>query len=148
MNSSLWFVFQLQSSEQTLKHSHINSTNLSFLEAVLLTVENETNVTAVFKPFCSLGHNSTESNCIVDIVANHGLCWIKVTARKSSALHRIWQGTQSIHIPIQTELYKRLFISWIMEASLLPWAAYTVFGRFCVFHYCNNNLNQTDSLRG
>jgi len=98
MNSSLWFVFQLQSSEQTLKLSHINSTNLSFLEAVLLTVENETDVTAVFKPISSSGHNSTESNCIVDIVANHGLCWIKVTARNASALHRIWQGTQSIHI--------------------------------------------------
>lgn len=98
MNSSLLFVFQLKSSEQTLKHSHINSTNLSFLEAVLLTVENEADVTAVFKPFFSLGHNSAEFNCIVDIVANHGLCWIKVTARNASALHRIWQGTWSIHV--------------------------------------------------
>ncbi|XP_020623959.1 UPF0415 protein C7orf25 homolog isoform X2 [Orbicella faveolata] len=60
--------------------------------AVLLTVENEADVTAVFKPFFSLGHNSAEFNCIVDIVANHGLCWIKVTARNASALHRIWQG--------------------------------------------------------
>jgi len=91
-------VFQLKSSEQTLKHSHINSTNLSFLEAVVLTVENEADVTAVFKPFFSLGYNSTEFNCIVDIVANHGLCWIKVTARNASALHRIWQGTQSIYV--------------------------------------------------
>ena len=60
---------------------------------MLVTVENESDVTAVFKSIYYLGYNSTEFNCIVDIVANHGLCWIKVTARNASALHRIWQGT-------------------------------------------------------
>lgn len=76
-----------------MKNSHIKSTNLAFLEAVLLTVESESDVTAVFKPVYFMGHNSTELNCIVDIVANSGCCWIKVTARNASALHRIWQGT-------------------------------------------------------
>ena len=90
--TSLLFVSQLTSSELTLKHSHIKSTNLLFLEAVLLTVEDESDVTAVFKPFCFLGPNSTKLNCTVDIVASSGCCWIKVTARNASALHRTWQG--------------------------------------------------------
>ncbi|XP_078373580.1 UPF0415 protein C7orf25 homolog [Oculina patagonica] len=90
--AELKFLTSLTSSELTLKNSHIKSTNLAFLEAVLLTVESESDVTAVFKPVYFMGHNSTELNCIVDIVANSGCCWIKVTARNASALHRIWQG--------------------------------------------------------
>ncbi|KAJ7394633.1 hypothetical protein OS493_000452 [Desmophyllum pertusum] len=90
--AELKFLTSLTSSELTLKHSHIKSTNLLFLEAVLLTVEDESDVTAVFKPFCFLGPNSTKLNCTVDIVASSGCCWIKVTARNASALHRTWQG--------------------------------------------------------
>lgn len=93
LNCTSLFIFQLSSAELTLKNSHIKSTNLSFLEAVLLTAEDESDVTAVFKPVCFMGRNATELNCIVDIVANNGCCWIKVTARNAFALHNIWQGT-------------------------------------------------------
>lgn len=75
-----------------MKHPHIKSTNLSFLEAVLETVESEGNVTAVFKPFSFVGNKSIQLSCTVDIVCKSGCCWIKVTARNASALHRTWQG--------------------------------------------------------
>ncbi|RMX43694.1 hypothetical protein pdam_00006375 [Pocillopora damicornis] len=90
--AELKFLTSLKGSELTLKHPHIKSTNLSFLEAVLETVESESNVTAVFKPFSYVEKSSTQSNCTVDIVGNSGCCWIKVTARNASALHRTWQG--------------------------------------------------------
>lgn len=74
-----------------MKDTYIKSTNLSFLEAVLLTAEQEKDVTAVFKPFCFEDSNST-LNYVVDVVSDGGCCWIKVSARNASALHRIWQG--------------------------------------------------------
>ena len=89
------FAFQLTSVAEPLKNSHVKSTNLSFLEAVLVTAEHEKDVTALFKPFCFMDHSSTEFNCVVDIVADGGCCWIKVTARNASALHRTWQGTRN-----------------------------------------------------
>lgn len=75
-----------------MKTSHTKSTNLSFLEGVLLAAEQERAVTAVFKPFCYVGEDSTAMNYVVDVVAESGYCWIKVTARNVSALHRTWRG--------------------------------------------------------
>ena len=53
------FAFQLTSVAEPLQDSHVKSTNLSFLEAVLLTTEHEKDVTALFKPFCFVDNNSS-----------------------------------------------------------------------------------------
>ena len=72
-----------------MKDSHVISTNLLFLEAVLATAEQEKDVCAVFKPFWDI---TRELSYVVDVVADNGYYWIKVTARNASALHRTWQG--------------------------------------------------------
>lgn len=67
----------------------MKSTNLLFLEAVLATAEQEKDLRAVFKPFWDI---TRELSYVVDVVADNGHYWIKVTARNASALHRTWQG--------------------------------------------------------
>ena len=83
------FFPQLSVDTTPLKDSHMKSTNLLFLEAVLATAEEEKDVCAVFKPFWDI---TRELSYVVDVVADNGYYWIKVTARNASALHRTWQG--------------------------------------------------------
>ncbi|KAM7445131.1 hypothetical protein ABFA07_006385 [Porites harrisoni] len=82
------FLKSLSVDATPLKDSHMKSTNLLFLEAVLATAEEEKDVCAVFKPFWDI---TRELNYVVDVVADNGYYWIKVTARNASALHRTWQ---------------------------------------------------------
>ncbi|CAH3013890.1 unnamed protein product [Porites evermanni] len=83
------FLKSLSVDTTPLKDSHMKSTNLLFLEAVLATAEEEKDVCAVFKPFWDI---TRELSYVVDVVADNGYYWIKVTARNASALHRTWQG--------------------------------------------------------
>ena len=83
------FFFQLNIDTTPVKDSHMKSTNLLFLEAVLATAEQEKDLRAVFKPFWDI---TRELSYVVDVVADNGHYWIKVTARNASALHRTWQG--------------------------------------------------------
>ena len=72
----------------------MKSTNLLFLEALLATAEQGKDVCTVFKPFWDI---TRELSYVVDVVADNGHYWIKVTARNASALHRTWQGN-NLHI--------------------------------------------------
>ena len=69
----------------------MTSTKLLFLKAVLATGEQEKDVCAVFKLFWDI---TRELSYVVDVVADNGHYWIKVTVRirNASALHRTWQG--------------------------------------------------------
>ena len=86
-----FFFFQLNIDTTPLKDSHMTSTKLLFLKAVLATGEQGKNVCAVFKLFWDI---TRELSYVVDVVADNGHYWIKVTARirNASALHRTWQG--------------------------------------------------------
>ena len=85
----------------------MKSTNLLFLEAVLATAEEEKDVCAVFKPFWDI---TRELNYVVDVVADNGYYWIKVTARNASALHRTWQGNNLyIFFKINYKSHHRVF---------------------------------------
>ena len=84
-----FFFFQLNIDTTPLKDSHVISTNLLFLEAVLATAEQEKDVCAVFKPFWDI---TRELSYVVDVAVDNGHYWITVTARNASALHRTWQG--------------------------------------------------------
>ena len=83
------FFFQLNIDTTPLKDSHMISTNLLFLEAVLATAEQEKDVCAVFKPFWDI---TRELSNVVDVAVDNGHYWVTVTARNASALHRTWQG--------------------------------------------------------
>lgn len=90
--AELKFLQSLVCDSGSLRSAQVKSTNLAFLEAVLLSAEQEKDVIAVFKPFCFLGFDSEELIVVVDVIADGGYCWIKVTARNASALHLTWQG--------------------------------------------------------
>ncbi|XP_068754692.1 UPF0415 protein C7orf25 homolog [Montipora capricornis] len=90
--AELKFLKSLESIPEPFQASYIKSTNLSFFEAVLVNCEQEKDVVAVIKPFCYVDINSDKLIFVVDVVADNGYCWIKVTARNASALHWIWQG--------------------------------------------------------
>ena len=79
----------------------MKSTNLLFLEALLATAEQGKDVCAVFKPFWDI---TRELSYVVDVVADNGHYWIKVTARNASALHRTWQGN-NLHILFKYKSY-------------------------------------------
>ena len=81
------FFFQLNIDTTPLKDSHMISTNLLFLEAVLATAEQEKDVCAVFKPFWDI---TRELSNVVDVAVDNGHYWVTVTARNASALHRTW----------------------------------------------------------
>ena len=74
----------------------MKSTNILFLEAVLAqlvaTAEQEKDVCTVLKPFWDITRELSYVTYVVDVVADNGHYWIKVTARNASALHRTWQG--------------------------------------------------------
>ena len=69
----------------------MTSTKLLFLKAVLATGEQGKDLRAVFKLFWDI---TRELSYVVDVVADNGHYWSKVTARirNASALHRTWQG--------------------------------------------------------
>lgn len=108
-----------------MKSAQVKSTNLAFLEAVLLSAEQEKDVIAVFKPFCFLGFNSEELIVVVDVIADGGYCWIKVTARNASALHLTWQGIslQNDNLSIRTYALVTYTILFVNLLVLSLWCA-------------------------
>ena len=110
----------------SLRSAQVKSTNLAFLEAVLLSAEQEKDVIAVFKPFCFLGFDLEELIVVVDVIADGGYCWIKVTARNASALHLTWQG-----ISLQNDnLYLRTY-ALVTYAILFVKTIYFLLKTFC-----------------
>ncbi|XP_038061757.1 UPF0415 protein C7orf25 homolog [Patiria miniata] len=92
IQSERTFVKSLQNGSIALKENQLKSTNLTHLEGVLHSAESFGHVLSVLHPFHYEGENGAESTVIVDVVANGGTSWVKVTARKAKALHRIWEG--------------------------------------------------------
>ncbi len=78
-----------------MKENHLKSTNLSHLEAVIYTAESFGDVTSVLRPVHYIDEYGQESTLLLDVVGHGGRAWIKITARKAKALHRIWQGNNN-----------------------------------------------------
>ena len=90
---------QLEQGQIPVKENHLKSTNLSHLEAVIYTAESFGEVTSVLRPVHYIDEYGQESTLLLDVVGHGGRAWIKITARKAKALHRIWQGIKGVLHP-------------------------------------------------
>nr|CAG4650457.1 EOG090X0CWG [Sida crystallina] len=88
--SELKFLEKLQMPNSCLKKDHILSSNLPSLSAIVSILETSANPVAVLHPF-PFKHSSL-SRLDVDVVANDGATWYKVTARNPEALNEISKG--------------------------------------------------------
>ena len=81
------------SSPSEMKDQHILSSNLPHLEATLLACRHAPSVTAVLQSFRYTPPGGRGSDAVlVDVVACGGGAWVKIFARKRSALHLYWLG--------------------------------------------------------
>ena len=76
-----------------MKDQHALSSNLPHLEAVLLACHHAPSVSAVMQSFRYTPSGGRGSKVVlVDVVACGGGAWVKIFARKRSALHLYWLG--------------------------------------------------------
>ncbi|XP_033642155.1 UPF0415 protein C7orf25 homolog [Asterias rubens] len=92
VQSELTFVKSLKDGTIALKENQLKSTNLSHLEGIIHSIESFGHVISVLHPFHFEGCHGNENTVIVDVVGHGGASWVKITARKAKALHRIWEG--------------------------------------------------------
>lgn len=91
LRAELRFLRRVEAGELQVKESHLHSTNLTHLTAIVDSVQNLEGVASLLHVFTyqDAGRRRT---LVVDVVANHGLTWVKAVGRKAEALHNIWQG--------------------------------------------------------
>ncbi|XP_070561455.1 UPF0415 protein C7orf25 homolog isoform X3 [Ptychodera flava] len=82
--------YKLRSASLEKQESRLKSSNLSHLEAIIDIAEKYPNVTHLLRPFHYTSEGGQAATVVVDIVAGNGKLWVKVIARKASALHRVW----------------------------------------------------------
>ena len=74
-----------------VKKHHLSSTNLLHLEGILHLCEYAPGVIAADRSV-RFNHDLMEQVITIDIISNGGSMWIKLFARKRTALHKKWQG--------------------------------------------------------
>eukprot|EP00045_Choanoeca_perplexa_P018250 m.283950 g.283950 ORF g.283950 m.283950 type:complete len:406 (+) comp17763_c1_seq11:662-1879(+) len=83
-------------SAETLDVKQLASTNLAHLEAILSLLERTTAIAVEKKVSARLLDPQTQKfrkvTCVVDVIAEDGNVWYRVTARKASALHLAFRG--------------------------------------------------------
>ncbi|XP_017296087.1 UPF0415 protein C7orf25 homolog [Kryptolebias marmoratus] len=92
LRAELRFLRRVESGELQVKESHLHSTNLTHLTAIVDSAQSLDHVVALLRVFTyqdAAGHRRT---LVVDVVANGGHTWVKAVGRKAEALHNIWQG--------------------------------------------------------
>lgn len=93
LRAELRFLRRVEAGELQVKESHLHSTNLTHLTAIVDSVQNLEGVASLLHVFtyqdAVAGRRRT---LVVDVVANDGLTWVKAVGRKAEALHNIWQG--------------------------------------------------------
>lgn len=92
IQAELTFIKSLEEGKVIPKKNQLKSTNLSHLDALLHTAETFDHVTAVLRPVHYETEEGYDISLLVDVVGHKGRSWVKVTARKAEALHRIWEG--------------------------------------------------------
>ncbi|XP_053186894.1 UPF0415 protein C7orf25 homolog [Scomber japonicus] len=92
LRAELRFLRRVESGELQVKLSHLHSTNLTHLAAIVETAESLDGVVALLHVFTYQDAGGRRQTLVVDVVANGGLTWVKAVGRKAEALHNIWQG--------------------------------------------------------
>lgn len=92
LRAELKFLQKVEAGKVVIKESHLQSTNLTHLRAIVESAENLENVVSVLHVFTYEGPDGQRQTLVVDVVANGGHTWVKAIGRKAEALHNIWQG--------------------------------------------------------
>ncbi|XP_033107651.1 UPF0415 protein C7orf25 homolog [Anneissia japonica] len=92
VKAELNFLLALENRNVPPKDNQLQSTNLTHLETVLSAAESLPDVTDIFCHKHYTDDYEFKKTLGVDIISNNGAVWVKVTARKGHALHRIWEG--------------------------------------------------------
>uniref|UniRef100_G3NDE1 Chromosome 7 open reading frame 25 n=1 Tax=Gasterosteus aculeatus TaxID=69293 RepID=G3NDE1_GASAC len=92
LRAELRFLRRVESGELQVKESHLHSTNLTHLTAIVESVASLEDVVALLHVFTYLDAGGHRQTLVVDVVANGGHTWVKAVGRKAEALHNIWQG--------------------------------------------------------
>uniref|UniRef100_W5K087 Chromosome 7 open reading frame 25 n=1 Tax=Astyanax mexicanus TaxID=7994 RepID=W5K087_ASTMX len=92
LRAELKFLEKVEAGKVVIKESHLQSTNLTHLRAIVESAESIENVVSVLHVFAYEGPDGQKQTLVVDVVANGGHTWVKSIGRKAEALHNIWQG--------------------------------------------------------
>lgn len=92
LRAELRFLRRVEAGELQVKESHLHSTNLTHLTAIVELAESLEGVVALLHVFTYQDAAGCRQTLVVDVVANGGHTWVKAVGRKAEALHNIWQG--------------------------------------------------------
>ncbi|NXP62839.1 CG025 protein, partial [Chloropsis cyanopogon] len=92
LKAELNFLHKVEAGKVAIKESHLQSTNLTHLQAIIQSAENLEDVVSVFHVFAYEDRFGDKQTLVVDVVANGGHMWVKAIGRKAEALHNIWLG--------------------------------------------------------
>uniref|UniRef100_UPI00398EDBAA UPF0415 protein C7orf25 homolog n=1 Tax=Pristiophorus japonicus TaxID=55135 RepID=UPI00398EDBAA len=92
LKAELKFLRKVEAGKVSVKESHLQSTNLTHLKAVIESAESLEDVVSLLHVFNYQEHSGDKQSLVVDVVANGGLTWVKAIGRKAEALHSIWVG--------------------------------------------------------
>ncbi|KAJ8268491.1 hypothetical protein COCON_G00136630 [Conger conger] len=92
LRAELKFLQKVEAGKVVIKESHLQSTNLTHLKAIVESAESLEDVVSVLHVFTYEGAGGQKQTLVVDVVANAGHTWVKAIGRKAEALHNIWQG--------------------------------------------------------
>ncbi|XP_043920745.1 UPF0415 protein C7orf25 homolog [Protopterus annectens] len=92
LKSELKFLQKVKAGKVAIKESHLQSTNLTHLKAIVETAESLDDVVCVLHAFSYEDAFGEKQTLVVDVVANGGHTWVKAIGRKAEALHNIWLG--------------------------------------------------------
>ncbi|XP_056266531.1 UPF0415 protein C7orf25 homolog [Pseudoliparis swirei] len=92
LRAELRFLRRVEAGELQVRESHLHSTNLTHLTAIVESAASLEDVVALLHVFTYLDAAGHRQTLVVDVVANGGHTWVKAVGRKAEALHNIWQG--------------------------------------------------------
>ncbi|NWZ95918.1 CG025 protein, partial [Nesospiza acunhae] len=92
LKAELNFLHKVEAGKVAIKESHLQSTNLTHLQAIIQSAENLEDVISVLHVFAYEDRFGDKQTLVVDVVANGGHTWVKAIGRKAEALHNIWLG--------------------------------------------------------
>ncbi|XP_038616226.1 UPF0415 protein C7orf25 homolog isoform X2 [Tachyglossus aculeatus] len=92
LKAELKFLHKVEAGKVAVKESHLQSTNLTHLRAVVESAENLEEVVSVLHVFGYTAGSGEKQSLVVDVVADGGHAWVKAIGRKAEALHNIWLG--------------------------------------------------------
>lgn len=92
IRAELRFLRRVESGELQVKESHLHSTNLTHLTAIVESAESVEGVVSLLHVFNYQDGDGVRQSLVVDVVASGGHTWVKAVGRKAEALHNIWQG--------------------------------------------------------